>query len=79
MHAGAVRAIELDINPEWPTLVTYGRGGVGPTKVVPNYQQSATAISCRTTATSSPSTGGCREPSLFRSNRQRMNPDGTSA
>ncbi len=41
MHAGAVRAIELDINAEWPSLVTYGRGGVGnATKVVPNYQQS---------------------------------------
>jgi hypothetical protein len=39
-HAGAVRAIELDINPEWPTLVTYGRGGVGTaTRIVPNYQQ----------------------------------------
>ena len=43
MHAGAVRAIELDINAEWPSLVTYGRGGVGnATKVVPNYQQSTT-------------------------------------
>ncbi len=41
MHAGAVRAVELDINAEWPSLVTYGRGGVGnATKVVPNYQQS---------------------------------------
>jgi hypothetical protein len=40
IHAGAVRAVELDINAEWPTLVTYGRGGVGnATKVVPNYQQ----------------------------------------
>ena len=39
-HAGAVRAIELDINPEWPTLITYGHGGTGnPTKVVPNVQQ----------------------------------------
>jgi hypothetical protein len=41
MHAGAVRAVELDINAEWPTLVTYGKGGVAnATKVVPNYQQS---------------------------------------
>ena len=40
IHVGAVRAIELDINAEWPTLVTYGRGGVGnATKVVPNTQQ----------------------------------------
>jgi hypothetical protein len=43
IHVGAVRAIELDINAEWPTLVTYGRGGVrNPTKVVPNTQQPAT-------------------------------------
>lgn len=42
IHAGAVRAIELDINAEWPSLITYGHGGVGnATKVVPNSQQSA--------------------------------------
>ena len=41
IHAGAVRAIELDINAEWPSLITYGAGGVAnATKVVPNYQQS---------------------------------------
>ena len=41
IHAGAVRAMELDINAEWPSLITYGRGGVGyATKVVPNTQQS---------------------------------------
>jgi len=41
IHAGAIRAIELDINAEWPSLITYGRGGVGnATKVVPNSQQS---------------------------------------
>jgi hypothetical protein len=40
-RAGAVRAMELDINPEWPTLITYGhRGGLDPVRVVPNYQQS---------------------------------------
>jgi Phosphodiester glycosidase len=40
IHAGAVRAVELDINAEWPTLVTYGRGGVGNAdKIVPNTQQ----------------------------------------
>jgi Phosphodiester glycosidase len=40
IHAGAVRAIELDINAEWPSLIAYGRGGVGnATKVVPNTQQ----------------------------------------
>jgi len=40
-RAGAVRAMQLDINPEWPTLITYShRGGLGPVRVVPNYQQS---------------------------------------
>jgi hypothetical protein len=42
-RAGAVRAMQLDINPEWPTLITYShRGGLDPVKVVPNYQQPAT-------------------------------------
>jgi Phosphodiester glycosidase len=42
-RAGAVRAMELDINPEWPTLITYRhRQGLLPTRVVPNYQQPAT-------------------------------------
>jgi hypothetical protein len=40
IHAGAVRAIELDINPEWPTLVSYGSGGVdSASKIVPNGMQ----------------------------------------
>jgi hypothetical protein len=39
-RAGAMRAMELDINPEWPTLITYRhRHGLLPTKVVPNNQQ----------------------------------------
>ena len=42
-RAGAVRAMQLDINPEWPTLDTYRhRGSLDPVMVVPNYQQSAT-------------------------------------
>jgi predicted DNA-binding transcriptional regulator AlpA len=42
-RAGAVRAMELDINPEWPTLNTYRhRHGLLPTVVVPNYQQAPT-------------------------------------
>jgi hypothetical protein len=42
-RAGAVRAMQLDINPEWPTLITYTHhGGLGPVKVVPNYQQPVT-------------------------------------
>ena len=40
IRAGAVRAIELDINAEWPSLITYGHGGTAnATKVVPNTQQ----------------------------------------
>ena len=42
-RAGSVRAMELDINPEWPTLITYRhRHGLLPTRVVPNYQQPPT-------------------------------------
>ena len=42
-RAGAVRAMQLDINPEWPTLITYRHNhGLQPTKVVPNVQQPAT-------------------------------------
>lgn len=42
-RAGAVRAMQLDINPEWPTLITYThRRGLFPTKVVPNVQQPST-------------------------------------
>jgi hypothetical protein len=42
-RAGAVRAMQFDINPEWPSLITYRhRGGLDPTKVVPNVMQPAT-------------------------------------
>src|SRR5579884_4090234 len=42
-RAGAVRAMQLDINPEWPTLITYTHHhGIVSTKIVPNYQQPAT-------------------------------------
>jgi hypothetical protein len=42
-RAGAVRAMQFDINPEWPSLITYShRHGLDPVKVVPNVQQSAT-------------------------------------
>ena len=42
-RAGAVRAMQFDINPEWPTLITYRHHhGLEPTKVVPNVQQAAT-------------------------------------
>jgi hypothetical protein len=41
-HAGAVRAMEFDINPEWHTLITYTHGAHGliPTMVGPNPMQS---------------------------------------
>ena len=42
-RAGCVRAMQLDINPEWPTLITYSHhGGLDPVRVVPNYQQPPT-------------------------------------
>ncbi len=34
--------MQFDINPEWPSLITYRHhNGIAPTKVVPNLQQSA--------------------------------------
>ena len=42
-RAGAVRAMQFDINPEWPSLITYRHeGGLVPTKIVPNPMQAAT-------------------------------------
>ena len=42
-RAGAVRAMQFDINPEWPSLITYFHyHGLIPVKVVPNDQQPAT-------------------------------------
>jgi hypothetical protein len=42
-HAGAVRAMEFDINPEWHTLITYShRHGLDPTMVGPNPNQAPT-------------------------------------
>ncbi len=42
VRLGAVRAVQLDINPEWPSFIAYGhRGGRDPYKLVPNYRQSA--------------------------------------
>jgi hypothetical protein len=43
LRAGAVQAMQFDINPEWPSMITYTHvGGLGPIKFVPNNQQSAT-------------------------------------
>jgi Phosphodiester glycosidase len=42
-RAGAERAMQFDINPEWPTLITYTHGhGLAPTEVVPNPMQPPT-------------------------------------
>ena len=42
-RAGAVRAMQFDINPEWPTLITYAHArGLVPTEVVPNPMQPPT-------------------------------------
>jgi hypothetical protein len=44
-RAGAVRAMQFDINPEWPSLITYShRHGLDPTKVVPNVKGSRTQV-----------------------------------
>jgi hypothetical protein len=40
IQLGSVRAMQLDINPEWPIFVTYGGpGAVAPTLIVPNPNQ----------------------------------------
>jgi hypothetical protein len=40
IHAGAVRGMELDINPEWYTIITYHhKHGLVPTQLAVNYQQ----------------------------------------
>jgi hypothetical protein len=43
-RAGAVRAMELDINPEWYTIITYRHrhGHLVPTELAQNYQQPPT-------------------------------------
>jgi len=42
-HAGAVRAMELDINYEWTTFNVYGAWGAGdPTKLLPGMDRPAT-------------------------------------
>jgi hypothetical protein len=43
-RAGAVRAMQFDINPEWPTMNIYAhrKGELVPIKVVPNDMQPAT-------------------------------------
>lgn len=42
IRAGAVRAMQLDINAYWPTCITYGRNGVrSATMFVPNHRRTA--------------------------------------
>jgi len=43
MRAGAVRAMELDINPYWVSFITYsGFGALGPSNMLPDMQRVAT-------------------------------------
>jgi hypothetical protein len=40
-HAGAVRAMELDINTYWPSFITYhGPGAIGAANLLPNMDRS---------------------------------------
>jgi len=59
-RAGAVRAMELDINTEWVSFMTYDsiRDPINPpaTKLLPNSVKTGDATSTPTNATSSPST-----------------------
>jgi hypothetical protein len=42
IRAGAIRAMELDINPYWVSFITYsGFGAVGPSNLLPTMQRSA--------------------------------------
>ena len=68
LRAGAVQAMQFDINPEWPSLITYShQGGLSPTKSCPTSSSPPPATSSRTTATSSPSTDACPDRSPCRS------------
>ena len=50
VHVGCVRAMELDINPEWPIFVTYGGANSShPQLDVPNPNQIASRFLYRTT------------------------------
>jgi hypothetical protein len=41
-QAGAVKAMQFDINPEWPSLIAYRHSPqLRPIKIVPNWQQPA--------------------------------------
>ncbi len=43
IRAGAVRAMELDINPYWVSFITYsGFGALGPSNLLPDMQRVAT-------------------------------------
>lgn len=42
VRAGAIRAMELDINPSWTIFVHYTAGGRSPAKLLPDMQRPAT-------------------------------------
>ena len=47
IHAGAVRAVELDINAEWPSFISYPLPGArDPVKLVPNYRRRVFGDAC---------------------------------
>ena len=61
LHAGAVRAMELDINTYWTSFITYRHpGATAPPTCWRAWTAPPCAISLRTIATSSPST--CARP-----------------
>ena len=44
-HAGAIRAMELDINTYWPSFITYGApGAIGAANLLPGMDRSAAAL-----------------------------------
>ena len=61
--AGAVRAMELDINPEWPIFVTsHGPGATGPRSSSRIPTRSLTGFCTRARRTSSRCSGGSQGP-----------------
>ena len=67
VHLGAVRAVQLDINPEWPSFIAYGhRGGGARTSSSRTTGRAPSGTSSPTTGTSSPCT---RAPAADRSCR----------
>ena len=71
-RAGAVRAMELDINPEWPTLITYTAVACIRSEWCPTSNSLRRATSCQTTEISSPCIDACPARSPCRSSDGRL-------